>query len=457
MGKNKHVKMKAHTSVRTMLPLSVLVAAASAVATFYCHNELTSCDVDHGLRFAAAIKLRAIAPAVTLPDLVRDQWINLDELDDILTEDLLSKAKTDMSSLKQKFYEYLGNAAVDYDWKTLPLGDFKIEGDKLLGAGGFGEVYKASLIKGQPVQAQGYVCKKIIKEKVKKAQMSKEVKIMMLLTLRPHKNVGTLVKVFEDSKHVYIIMPQYTGGDLGDLEETKPQPRNEVEVASIMRQLFSGIEHMHELGIVHRDLKLENLMLEDPSSGEMQLKIIDFGLSAKVTKDAPSELKDGCGTIEYIAPEVVKGVGYGKPVDIWGAGIIMYTLLTGGHIPHNIPNTLLNEKHQQNEILKNLAQNSSPFRKGWLAGGPRTLCMGIDFLNNVFKSVNNGSLKAISETTKQFLTTILNVDPCTRPDATKCLADPFLQESTSTEAPRKAADGGRNSPTSPLVRSLGLA
>uniref|UniRef100_A0A674JQH1 phosphorylase kinase n=1 Tax=Terrapene triunguis TaxID=2587831 RepID=A0A674JQH1_9SAUR len=104
---------------------------------------------------------------------------------------------------------------------------------------------------------------------------------------------------------------------------------SEKETRKIMRALLQVIQYLHSMNIVHRDLKPENILLDD----NMNIKLMDFGFSCELNRD--EKLKEICGTPGYLAPEILecsmdKGhPGYGKEVDMWSSGVIMYTLLAG--------------------------------------------------------------------------------------------------------------------------------
>merc|ERR1712000_4200 len=117
-----------------------------------------------------------------------------------------------------------------------------------------------------------------------------------------------------------------TGGELFDRIIEKGS-YTEQEARQVTRDMIRGIEYLHSLGIVHRDLKPENLLFSDPSP-KARLKVTDFGLS-KVMENSSTVLQTQCGTPAYVAPEVLLGEGYGPEVDMWGAGVIMYIILSG--------------------------------------------------------------------------------------------------------------------------------
>lgn len=91
-----------------------------------------------------------------------------------------------------------------------------------------------------------------------------------------------------------------------------------------MRQLLESVAYLHDLGIVHRDLKPENILCGDDAE---EVKIADFGLSKMIS---PTEkMMDPCGSLSYIAPEVLAMTGYGKEVDLWSVGVILVLLVCG--------------------------------------------------------------------------------------------------------------------------------
>ena len=101
----------------------------------------------------------------------------------------------------------------------------------------------------------------------------------------------------------------------------------EGEVRKIFKQVAEGIDYMHSKNVTHRDIKLENLLLEDKTKN---IKIIDFGFAISC-KDR--KLTSFCGTPSYMAPEIISKKDYlGPPVDIWTLGILLYVLMCG-HFP----------------------------------------------------------------------------------------------------------------------------
>ncbi|PRW57463.1 serine threonine kinase [Chlorella sorokiniana] len=157
-----------------------------------------------------------------------------------------------------------------------------------------------------------------------------------------------LVKLHEWYVHdgkLYLIMDLLAGGELLD-EVEEHGPLTEPQARGIFLQLLLGVQFMHSIGIVHRDLKLENLLLE--RQGDIaSVKIVDFGFAKKCRDSADECLTTVCGTPEYMAPEVVRGSSkiramlegspttesdftpYSAACDLWSCGVILYMLLSG--------------------------------------------------------------------------------------------------------------------------------
>mmetsp|Transcript_18315 Transcript_18315/g.53410 ORF Transcript_18315/g.53410 Transcript_18315/m.53410 type:complete len:319 (+) Transcript_18315:62-1018(+) len=198
------------------------------------------------------------------------------------------------------------------------LEDYEI--GKELGSGHFSRVKLATR------KADGLKCAiKIMKKPApgKKVQFDTEVEIMRRID---HPTIVKLFEVFETDDKVYLVMELLTGGELFD-RIVDVGHFTEKDAASMTKKLISAIKYMHELGVVHRDLKPENMLMSDETKDAI-VKITDFGLS-KITDGHSVLMKTPCGTPGYIAPEVLHMKGYGKEVDMWSVGVIVYILLCG--------------------------------------------------------------------------------------------------------------------------------
>lgn len=110
---------------------------------------------------------------------------------------------------------------------------------------------------------------------------------------------------------------------------------NELGFKKIMRQLIYSVKCMHDLGIVHRDLKLDNILIQNIHKNDRiqsEIRIIDFGLTANMDQREEKSLNGLVGTPHYIAPEIVQGK-YDEKCDIWALGVIAYQLFSQGEYP----------------------------------------------------------------------------------------------------------------------------
>jgi len=163
------------------------------------------------------------------------------------------------------------------------------------------------------------------------------------------------------------------------------------DAAALIRTIFQAVKYIHECGIVHRDLKPENLLFRSKAP-DADIMIADFGLSRVMEANKLSLLTEICGTPGYMAPEIFKKIGHGKPVDVWAMGVITYFLLAGY--------TPFDRDTQQLEMEAIIA--------GDYAFEPE------EYWSNV------------SDTARSFVTECLTIDPASRPTAEEALAHKWL-------------------------------
>jgi tRNA A-37 threonylcarbamoyl transferase component Bud32 len=156
----------------------------------------------------------------------------------------------------------------------------------------------------------------------KKRAINNEIK---LLTEIVHPNIALLYEAIETPNQVLLIMEYFHGMTLNAYAKSKRFRRlNEAELKKIFRQLLSSVHHCHQRNICHRDLKLDNVLINK----EGIVKLIDFGFSYKCREN--ELLKVFCGTPAYMSPEIVSKVPYnGKMADMWALGVVLYVLLSG--------------------------------------------------------------------------------------------------------------------------------
>eukprot|EP01097_Dermamoeba_algensis_P011869 TRINITY_DN9355_c0_g1_i1.p1 TRINITY_DN9355_c0_g1~~TRINITY_DN9355_c0_g1_i1.p1 ORF type:complete len:285 (+),score=53.52 TRINITY_DN9355_c0_g1_i1:105-959(+) len=193
---------------------------------------------------------------------------------------------------------------------------------KTLGAGKFSKVKIGThIITGQKVAV-----KIIIKNQFDQKAMTKiyrEIFILKLLGQLQHPNIIRLYEVIDTEKVVFLIMEYASGGEILDFIVAHGR-LTEKQAKKFFRQLVSALEYCHSLKVVHRDLKCENLLLDENHN----LKIIDFGLSNCFQPGAL--LNTHCGSPHFAAPELIQGkTYYGPEVDLWSMGVILYALVCG--------------------------------------------------------------------------------------------------------------------------------
>ncbi|XP_076935132.1 calcium-dependent protein kinase 2-like [Bidens hawaiensis] len=200
---------------------------------------------------------------------------------------------------------------------------------KPIGSGKFATIY----ICKEKSTGKKYACKKILKRILvtdsQKEDLKREVRIME--HLKDQENCVQLKGAYEEPKCVHLVMEYCEGGELYDKMKSKGRYSEKV-AAQILCSIMKVVNCLHFMGIMHRDLKPENFLLAKKAAcpclvDYTMLKAIDFGLSAYIDEANPSQKK--VGTAFYVAPEVLLRKPYGKEVDIWSAGVILYMLLTG--------------------------------------------------------------------------------------------------------------------------------
>lgn len=146
---------------------------------------------------------------------------------------------------------------------------------------------------------------------------------MYLLKKIKHSNVIRLLEVFESSKHLLMVMEYAGGGDLLRLIKRKGKLQ-ESDAKFIFKQIAYGLAHIHCRSVIHRDIKLDNILLDC----EKGVKICDFGVSKIIKKG--QVIQEQCGTPAYLAPEIIIDKGYeGFFVDVWSLGVLLFAMLCG--------------------------------------------------------------------------------------------------------------------------------
>ena len=225
---------------------------------------------------------------------------------------------------------------------------------KLIGKGQFGEVFAVKAREGtaahKPDSGKAkdnlFACKIIqLSDSSNPAEdetLLKDVlqEVRMMLDCK-HPNVQDLVDVSVENNRVYIVSSLCRGGDLAQALQLRGCLCEE-DAKAVMTGIFSGLSYLHSRGIVHRDIKLENVLLSKSSHDMSNVKIIDMGFAKKLSGSIATHgeaLNTVCGTPLYIAPELVRPTlesgrrrckaRFGTQADMWSCGVILYSLLSG--------------------------------------------------------------------------------------------------------------------------------
>jgi len=229
----------------------------------------------------------------------------------------------------------------------------------------------------------------------KNEDLKTELKIMAQLD---HPNVVRLVETFYEKDCVHLVMELCAGGELFD-RLLEARRFKEDTARSLIRKIVGVVRFCHERGIVHRDLKLENILF-DSKSPDAEMKICDFGLSKRYTTRHHHMLQQQVGTPYYMAPEVLDGQ-YDEKCDLWSIGVIAYMLLTG-------------KPPFPGQTNKDIMDNV------------RTLPV----------EIKKRDFSGCSDQSKHFVKSLLDRNRTTRPSAQQALEHPwFTMEKQSVEAP----------------------
>jgi len=260
---------------------------------------------------------------------------------------------------------------------------------KTLGSGTYAIVKEAVHIK----TGKYYACKVINKKLMEGREFMVRNEIAVLKRVSSgHENIVTLHDYFETSNNLYLCFDLCNGGELFDRICAKGN-YHEPDAAALVRTILKAVQYIHDCHIVHRDLKPENLLFRTPAE-DADIMIADFGLSRVMEEERFHLLTEVCGTPGYMAPEIFKKTGHGKPVDIWAMGVITYFLLAGY--------TPFDRENQQQEM------------EAIMAGD--------------YKFEPEEYWANVSNTAKDFVSACLTVDPTKRPTAAEMLQHRWLAD-----------------------------
>ena len=270
---------------------------------------------------------------------------------------------------------------------------------RLIGQGAFGKVNLGlNVLTGRVVAIKSFNKKNFDMNNDFMKKIIYETNLMKKLN---HKNVTKILEMFEDDKYILIIMEYINGGNLFSFVKKRRKLTEKIS-KFLFRQIILGLKHIHSKNIVHRDVKLENILIDLNNT----IKICDFGIG-RVLSSPQELLHDQCGTPMYMAPEILfstKEKGYkGFPVDIWSAGIALYIMLSGT-LPFSIKKEDSILDMNENNKKKNVA------------------------LKQAIMFTQPKKIEKISDKAKDLLHGLLNKDPNKRLTIEQILKHPWLNE-----------------------------
>ena len=224
---------------------------------------------------------------------------------------------------------------IELDTKTIKqIGDYTLGAE--VGSGAFGKV-----VLGKHTLTGESVAIKIL-DKIILSQTPEDYELVKqeisILKIVKHKYIVQLYEILETPQHIYIIMEYCEGKDMMDFILSK-QHLSELESLKFFQQLINALFYLHSQNIAHRDVKIDNMLLDK----NKDLKLVDFGLSTKYSDDIL--LDQPCGTVVYAAPEVLDGNEYhGMLADVWSSGIVLYGMASG-YLPFSDKDDEINKKN----------------------------------------------------------------------------------------------------------------
>lgn len=214
---------------------------------------------------------------------------------------------------------------------------------------------------------------KVAIKKIKLDQLGSKLHIIAqeILTLKrvDHPSIVNLLEIYREENTLYLVMEYIQGKELFEYI-VEQESLKESDAAFIIKQLIKCIYYLNTKKIAHRDLKLENIMI-DPFN--KKIKLIDFGFSWYYSEE--QKMTEKVGTPYYTAPEILKGDGYGPECDMWSIGVIAYILLTGSppfydKRPVDIWRKIVKESVRYESEWENLSVASQKFVRSILIKDP---------------------------------------------------------------------------------------
>lgn len=195
---------------------------------------------------------------------------------------------------------------------------------KLIGRGAYSEVFIAR------DKSRNELCAVKVLERSNTEHAKLIDRELAVLRMLNHQNIVQIYDIFDSARETYVVMEYLAGGELLDMI-TESDHLSEKNSKQVIREVLQAVQYLHARGIVHRDVKPENILCVN-RAWPLRVKLTDFGLSKFVgSSEDGSErvMRSQCGTAYYLAPEIANNQAYAKPVDLWACGVVLYVMLAG--------------------------------------------------------------------------------------------------------------------------------
>eukprot|EP00978_Attheya_sp_CCMP212_P001332 scaffold2782_cov46-Attheya_sp.AAC.2 len=264
---------------------------------------------------------------------------------------------------------------------------------ELIGVGGFGKVFSCTRLDN----GKSYAVKVLTKAKYvsPRAIQSLHSEISIQRSLRHHSRICSFRHYFQCEQYHYIVLELCENKCLHQFLAIRNQQLSLPEVLYFMTQLVESVQHMHDNNIMHRDIKPENLFLDK----DLNVKLGDFGLASRL-KSPDDTSRHFCGTLQYMAPEVLEKRPYSFPADVFSMGIVLFRLLTGKH-------PFYSREQPEDEFTR------------------------LSIINGDYEFPSSNHVP-VSECAKDLISSMLDLDPSARPSLDEVLGHAFFSSGGGT-------------------------
>ena len=268
-------------------------------------------------------------------------------------------SKENRNTWLEKFHDAIGQKNIEKKYNI---------SNKIIGKGTF-----STVVNGTNIETNQNVAIKIINKKnMEIEELESVMDELYIMKICKFPYIIKLYDIYETNNFIYIVMEQCKNGNLFDYFNGNYNKLQENLVKEIIYKLLLSINFIHSLGIIHRDIKLGNILFFDES--KVNIRLIDFGLSKILGPNEKST--DFCGTLAFTAPEILEEKPYTKSVDFWSVGIVTFFLLSG-YLPFDSKNyeevsrqIVQDPANFKENVWKYISPDAKDFVKGLLEKNP---------------------------------------------------------------------------------------